>query len=153
MSLTELHTTEYLTIYLDEAEEWFYVDWVGYQTVESVKAGCRRLQELMLDHQVFAILNDNTHVLGTWAGAAEWGSHVWFPEMFKSGLKSFAWVYGASLASQDATDATLAPLDQSAFGIRVFYSLDYAREWLRYRRAEAERDGAEHTHYSPTAEN
>jgi hypothetical protein len=134
MSLHELHSKDYVTIYHDDGEEWLYVDWVGYQTVDSVKAGCLRMLELMVEHRVFAILNDNTRVTGTWAGAAEWGASEWFPAMRRAGMKSFAWVYGPSLASQDSTDATLSPMAPEEMGIRVFYNINYAREWLRYRR-------------------
>lgn len=134
MSLIELHHTDYITIYYDDVEQWLYVYWDGYQTIETVKAGCRRMQELMVECQAFHILNDNTRVMGTWAGAAEWGAREWFPDMQRAGLKSFAWVYGPSLASQDSTDATLAPMDPEAMGIQVFYNINYAREWLRYRR-------------------
>ena len=133
MPLIELHQEDYITIYLNKEEDWLYVDWTGYQTEETVKAGCTRLLELMAEHEVFSILNDNTRVLGTWIGAAQWGATEWFPAMHRAGLRSFAWVYSPSLASQDATDASLKGLSRDELGVYVCYNIRHAQEWLRYR--------------------
>jgi hypothetical protein len=49
-------------------------------------------------------LNDNTHLLGNWGLASEWGSKVWLPAMEKAGLRYFAWIHSESTFSRLAAN-------------------------------------------------
>lgn len=131
MPLDELFSEEFITISHDAAEGWLHVDWKGYQTVGTVQRGCERILELMVEHGVGRVLNDNTRVVGIWSGAAGWLAADWFPRMNAAGLRCFAWVYSPSRFSQVSTDATLAQMDPGAAGVAVFQDVDAAREWLR----------------------
>ena len=66
------------------------VDWKGFQNLETVQAGCIRMLEMLQQHKVTRIVNDNTHVQGSWSEAVDWTGNTWFPMMEKAGLKYFA---------------------------------------------------------------
>ena len=132
MKLTQLLYEDQFQIYFDEEENWLYVNWMDYQTVDSVKRGCEHMLQLMMKYETSRILNDNSKVLGTWDGAAHWGATDWFPRMKQSGLKKFAWVQSTNPFAQMSTEATLSLMrGYEAFGIRIFLSLKEAEDWLR----------------------
>ncbi len=131
MPLNELFREEYIAICLDTDGGWLQADWRGYQTVGTVQSGCERILELMVEHRTGRVLNDNTNVVGIWSGASEWVATDWFPRMTAAGLTCFAWVYSPTRFSQVSTDETLARMDSEAVGVKVFYEVDEAREWLR----------------------
>ncbi len=56
--------------------------------------------DLMKKNNCSKVLNDNTHVIGNWSEAADWGGKIWFPAMQEAGLKYFAWIYSHSTFSQ-----------------------------------------------------
>jgi hypothetical protein len=128
--MTELFRDDTINIAHEEGEAWLHVDWTGYQTVGSVKAGCERILALMVGRGLAAVLNDNTHVVGIWSGASEWGAVDWFPRMKAAGLRAFAWVYSPSRFSQVSTDATLALLPEGSVNVRMFDAVGEARAWL-----------------------
>ena len=131
MTLRELLYEERFQIYYHQEKDWLYVNWMDYQTVESVKRGCEEILKQMVAHRAFRILNDNSKVLGTWDGAAQWGASVWFPQMKQAGMMKFAWVQSANSFAQTSTEATLNLMrDYEALGIRVFLSLGEAEAWL-----------------------
>lgn len=134
MSLVQLHQDASFQIHFDETENWLCVDWIGCQTTESVQRGCERILELMRQHQVFHILNDNSHVLGLWLGASGWVAQDWMPRAVQAGLDRLAWIYGPSPFSRVSTDATLALIDSHDFeaaSIKMFHDIEAARSWLR----------------------
>ncbi|HEX8358455.1 MAG TPA: hypothetical protein VF610_13620 [Segetibacter sp.] len=118
-----------IEIYLNEADQWLYVKWIGFQTADSVKYGCEYMLHYLKEYKCQKVLNDNILVEGMWSGAAKWGADVWFPAMFAAGLRSFAWVYAHSVLSQLSTDKTLSLMDVDF--IRTFYDLEKAAAWLR----------------------
>jgi hypothetical protein len=65
-----LHNESYIRIAYDPEKFWLYADWSGCQTVGSVQSGCERIGELMGEYKAYRILNDNTHVLALYGGAA-----------------------------------------------------------------------------------
>jgi hypothetical protein len=131
MSLVDLYHEPHLRIRHDTSEGWLYADWIGYQTVDSVKSGCEEILRLMVEHAAFLVLNDNTHVVGIWNGASEWVAVEWFPRMGAAGLRCFAWVYSPSRFSQVSTDETLAVMDPDAARVAVFHDAGDAIAWLR----------------------
>jgi len=118
-----------IQIYYDEEDQWLYVNWLGFQTVESVMIGCEKMLKLMKENDCGKILNDNTYVEGMWSGAARWGAYNWFPRMRENGLEWFAWIYAHSTLSKLSTDKTLSLMEPDY--IRTFYDLEEAKTWLR----------------------
>jgi hypothetical protein len=129
--VANLFEDTFIRISLDSEGGWLYADWTGYQTVGTVQDGCERMLELMREHGLRAVLNDNTHVVGIWSGAAEWVATDWFPRMNAAGLRCFAWVYSPTRFSQISTDETLSLVDPDAIGVKVFFDAAEAKEWLR----------------------
>jgi hypothetical protein len=131
MPLVDLYNERFLRIQHDTDAGWLHADWTGYQTIDSVKEGCEEILRRMVEHRVFLILNDNTHVLGIWSGASRWVATDWFPRMRAVGLQRFAWVYSPSRLSQVSTDEALAGVDAAAVGVGVFHDIADAWRWLR----------------------
>lgn len=130
MTLTELYRESFLTISHDSEAAVLHADWKGYQSVDSIKQGCEGMLELMVRHQAFRILNDNTHVVGIWRFAAEWMAGDWFPRMKQAGMEQFAWIYSPTKLSQVSTDETLSLMDPDSFNVRIFNDVAGATAWL-----------------------
>ena len=118
-----------IQIFYDDQEEWLYVNWVGFQTVTSVMAGCEKMLEYLKAYKCSKVLNDNSLVDGIWSGAARWGADSWFPRMREAGLEWFAWVYSPSVLSRLSTDKTLSLMEPDY--IKTFDDPEKARNWLR----------------------
>ncbi|HYF04374.1 MAG TPA: hypothetical protein VEC36_13405, partial [Patescibacteria group bacterium] len=117
-----------------EGEKTLFVDWKGFQLIESVKNGCEQILFFLKEHNCTKVLNDNTNVTGVWSGASEWVAMDWFPRMRAAGLKKFAWVYSPSYFSRMSTDKTLDATPEDILNekiIRVFTDKREAEEWLK----------------------
>lgn len=98
---------EHITISYNADALRLEADWTGYQNMETVKNGGMMMLELLEKNNCSCVLNDNTHVLGSWSEAADWAGSEWFPMMEKAGLKYFAWVYSPSMFSKLAANKTV----------------------------------------------
>ncbi|MBL4678668.1 MAG: hypothetical protein JKY70_21100, partial [Mucilaginibacter sp.] len=110
-------------------EEFLDVNWLGYQNYDSVVQGCMMILDLMKVNNCSKILNNNSLVKGNWSEASDWGAAFWFPEMAKSGLKKFAWVYSPSTFSRIAADKSL-PTNLDGVEIAFFDDQETALKWL-----------------------
>lgn len=119
----------YISINYIPEYNWLYVDWIGYQTEESVMNGGMMMLSALREYRIEKVLNDNTNVVGIWTPAAKWAGEVWFPKMVESGLKYFAWIYSPSRLSQISTDQTLTNTVNTE-NIRTFYNIEEATTWL-----------------------
>jgi PAS domain S-box-containing protein len=123
---------EHISVSYNKSKGRLDVDWKGYQNLESVKKGGLIMLEMLQKNSCSMVLNDNTHVLGSWAEAADWAGGEWFPMMEKAGLKYFAWIYSPSMFSKLAADKSV----DTAVGnvaIELFTDIGAAREWLDTR--------------------
>jgi hypothetical protein len=133
MRCTVLYSDRFLDILHDEENALLHLDWKGYQTDGSIKEGCERASELMVQYKAFKILNDNTNVLGIWTGVSRWLIFDALPRARKAGMTSFAHVYGSSRLSRISAEAALFLLNQIAADIKTFDDIDAARAWLNSR--------------------
>ena len=122
----------YIEISSNEEAKWIYANWLGFQTVASVKAGCEKILQALQQKGYAKILNDNTHVQGIWSGASEWVAVDWFPRMREVGMTCFAWVYSTSVFSQLSTDKTLNHTNEGF--VKTFYEIEQAKSWLRQQK-------------------
>src|SRR3569833_3360674 len=106
MPLTELYRESFIVVSLDRDGAMLYADWLGYQSVDSIRQGCEKILELMLKHRAYEVLNDNTRVLGIWRFAAEWMASDWFPRMNQAGLQAGAGGASPAGRAQGATETT-----------------------------------------------
>lgn len=128
-----LRQDEFFEIDHDDASGYLHVNWKGYQTDKSVKDGVNCLIDLMAEHQVFRVLNDNTNILGIWIGVASWLIFDALPRARSAGMTSFAHVYGTSRFSRVSADAALLLLNAPSPDIKAFEDIQAARDWLRSR--------------------
>jgi PAS domain S-box-containing protein len=123
---------EFISITYNKSKFRLDVDWTGFQNLESVRKGGLIMLEMLQKNNCTMVLNDNTHVLGSWSEAADWAGNEWFPMMEKSGLKYFAWVYSPSVFSRLAADKSVNTT-ASNVTIQLFEDIEAAREWLDSR--------------------
>jgi anti-sigma regulatory factor (Ser/Thr protein kinase) len=113
----------------DAEKDWIEANWHGFQNFESIKNGCLRMLSLLKQNHCSKVLNDNTHVLGNWADASEWGGKVWFPAMEDAGLLYFAWVHSESTFSRLAEEK-ITDFSKGHPIIRFFDQRKEAITWL-----------------------
>lgn len=119
-----------IVIEYDSKNHWLEADWVGYQTVDSVKNSCERMLEFLKEYKCEKVVNNNTHVTGIWSGASVWVGRDWFPRMAAAGLKYFAWIYSESAFSRLSTNESLRNLQNKEIA-KTFESIEEGRRWLK----------------------
>ena len=118
-----------LCIYYDTVFDWIYMDWIGQQTVESVKEGCEKLLTFIVSERCPKVMNDNTRVTNIWSDAAIWVANDFFPRAEKAGLQYLAWIYSPDQFSRLSADEVL--VRQSVNIIIVpFNNFEEAKNWL-----------------------
>ena len=118
-----------LCIYFDTVSDWIYMDWLGQQTVDSVKEGCEKLLKFLVSERCNKVLNDNTRVTNIWSDVAIWVAHDFFPRAEKAGLQYLAWIYSPDQFSRLSADEVL--MHQTASVITIpFDCYDEAQRWL-----------------------
>jgi hypothetical protein len=126
--MEQLFSETYLEIKYQVNTGILFCDWKGRQTTEGIKYAGGIILTIVRDRKVFKVLNDNTHVIGSWHGVAEWTASIWFPAMSDAGMKFFAWVL-----SQDDFFAELSArraMPPNFPMIEVFENSQEATTWL-----------------------
>lgn len=125
----DFYKNQALTIIYNEEAHRLDVDWTGFQDLQSVQHGCLKMLDMLSRYQINKIINDNTHVLGTWSDASDWVGEIWFPMMEKAGLRQFAWIYSpaafSQLSAQKAADIAYGDVTT-----RFFTDIALARAWV-----------------------
>ena len=109
-------------------KDWIESNWHGFQNLETIKHGCLEMLYLFQKNNCSKLLNDNTHVLGNWTDATEWGGKVWLPAMKKAGLRYFAWVHSESTFSRLAENK----IADYSYGKLVTMFFDQKAEALKW---------------------
>src|SRR5688572_12969856 len=128
MAQTILFSNDSLVISYEEKTGIICMDWKGEQNLETVKLGCNKLIKLLREVNCHKILNDNTHVRGSWSDASEWVATECLPNLKEAGLEYIAWVYSPSKFSQLSTNETLN-LNKSVVAV-TFQDVEAAKKWL-----------------------
>jgi hypothetical protein len=131
--LSVLFSNDFIDISLDARNAWLYLDWKGYQTDESIKTACNKAIELLAEHGVSKILNDNAKVLGIWTGVAKWLAFDALPRARQAGMSRFAHVYGPSRLARVSAEAALILLSSRLKDIKTFDDIEQAKAWLNMR--------------------
>jgi hypothetical protein len=120
----------------DEANDWVYNNWQGYQTKDSVMAGANLCLEVLLPSGCPYLLNDNRLVTGPWDDAVDWIAQNWTPRAIAAGLTHFAQV-----VSPETFAALSGEMMHSRIGthfqMRVFSRIEEAQAWLQQEQAVA----------------
>ena len=136
--LTNAFGKVFLTIEFDQANNYWYNDWQGYQTLTGIMTGADAYLEDLKKQPSPWLLNDNTNVRGPWDHAVAWIAQDWTPRAIAQGLTHFAHVVSPESFAALSAEAMYAQIG-SSFQMRIFGSVADARLWLR----EAQREAAE----------
>lgn len=123
-----LFTDTSLEITYSEEKQFICMDWKGRQNIKTVKNGCNKLIKFLGEVKCNKILNDNTHVVGSWSDASEWVATQCLPNLEKAGLKYIAWVNSPSVHSRLSTERALS-LNKSLVVV-TFPDAEAAKKWL-----------------------
>ena len=118
----------YLTIDTDTANRWILVDWIGYLTADSIRAGAQAYTDALAKSGFSCVLNDTRSVRGPWDHSMDWVINVWAPNAATAGLKHFAMVSTPESLADGSAANFYAQL--TAFQAEVFDNLSSARAWL-----------------------
>ena len=118
----------YLTIDTDTANRWVLVDWIGYLTADSIRAGAQAYTDALAKSGFSCVLNDTRSVRGPWDHSMDWVINVWAPNAAAAGLKHFAMVSTPESLADGSAANFYAQL--TAFQAEVFDNLSSARAWL-----------------------
>ena len=125
----EFYKSEHLAITVNKQRRRLEVDWTGFQDLESVKQGCTIMLEYLKLHKFDRIINDNTHVTGTWAEAVDWVGNTWFPLMERAGLKYFAHILAPDIFAQLSAKTSI-DIMAGIITTQYFTNADLAMAWI-----------------------
>lgn len=101
--------------------------WIGPQNEKLLKQAGAKMQELFIEYKCTKILNDNSHVVGTWNHSTHWAANEWFPQMIELGLKKFAWVLAIDVYAQISAYRVSPGIEIA----KNFISKEDAMKWLK----------------------
>ena len=127
--MKRLQEEKFVRIALDEEQNRMYVNWMGDQTMLTVRAGCEAMLEVAKATKANAVFNDNREVTSSWSDAAEWVGTSWFPKMKQAGVLYFAWVYSPNVFSRLSTDTSVSFSKQGP-ETALFDNAEEAENWL-----------------------
>ena len=125
-----LFQTDYLSLYLNHADQWIYADWTGYQTTATIMEGSEQMLQSILETGVHKLINDNTHLTGMKANAVEWLALNLAPRLQEAGLQYLSWIYKTKSFSEASADLVLS-LSKTDIIVIVFDHAAMAEKWLR----------------------
>ena len=119
----------YITIEDDAQNRWIAVDWAGYLTAESIKAGAAAYTAALAESGFHCVLNDTRKVLGPWDHSMDWVINEWAPNAAAAGLRHFAMISTPDSMADASAAAFYAQL--KSFEARIFGNEVDAMAWLR----------------------
>ncbi|RYY34037.1 MAG: PAS domain-containing sensor histidine kinase [Sphingobacteriaceae bacterium] len=132
------HTNPGLEIIYNKDAQYLRLNWRGFHSLHTVKAGCMRAIDALEKYHCHMILNDNTDVMGSWEDAVDWVSNEFFPAIEKAGLQYMAWVYSPSTFSRLSADLTIETIKANIV-VKTFDNEEPAKHWLGEMRTKLAR--------------
>jgi hypothetical protein len=125
---------KHLSINCPVGSDMMYVEWTGYQDMNTVKRGGSLMIDYLRENQRSKVFNDNRLVPGTWSEASDWAANIWLPLMELAGLKFFAWILSESAFSQLSAKKSVENQDKRA-EILFFTHAPEGLKWLEEKPA------------------
>jgi hypothetical protein len=119
----------YITIEDDAANRWVSVDWAGYLTPDSIKAGAAAYIAAVAESGFHCVLNDTRKVLGPWDHSLDWVLNEWAPNATKAGIRYFAMISTPDSMADASAAKFYAQL--KGFEVRIFGTDEAGKAWLR----------------------
>lgn len=123
----------FLTISLDDYNQWIQACWHGYSTEEAVKQGMEAYTETLEAADYSAMLIDTRSMIGSWSHSLEWTLNEWAPKAAKAGLRYYAMVVKPETFAESTADSFYANVQY--FEAEVFQDMATAEAWLRRHRS------------------
>jgi len=121
-----LYKDRHLRVNYQKASKILHCQWIGRINGSTVKKLGGKILEIASTHDVTKILNDNTHVTGSWARAAHWAATNWFPAIFATGVVKFGWI----MAKDEAAKMSARKAMPDTKHIKIFIEAKSALDWL-----------------------
>lgn len=135
-----LFASEYLTLNLISHGRILQASWSGPLSETQIRSGCAQILTLRTHYRIACLLNDNTHVSGSWLHSVEWVARTWYPIARREGLQYVAWIYSRNPEAHVAADTALilaatiyelsAEQVPQRLGIRMFEDVEEGQKWL-----------------------
>ncbi|UOQ53785.1 STAS/SEC14 domain-containing protein [Hymenobacter cellulosivorans] len=119
----------YLTVETDTENKWILVNWMGYLTSDSIKAGAAAYTAALAKSGFSCVLNDTREVRGPWDHSIDWVVNEWAPNAAAAGLRYFAMITTPETLAQESASSFYEQL--TAFHAEVFDNREAAQQWLR----------------------
>ncbi len=132
MMADNFYRDNHITLQYSTEHNYVAADWTGYQTADTVKSGCMQMLNLVKANSATQILNDNTHVQGTWSEASDWVGQEFFPMLDDAGVKYVAWIFSPSIFSQLSAQKSV-DVKQGNVVAQFFTTRAEAEQWLNSR--------------------
>ncbi len=120
----------FYTVEYDPDHRWVYANWIGFVTVENVKAGCEAGLQMMKEARCTNLLNDNRELTGPWRDANDWIEQDWMPRALQAGFKNFAHITSPNVFAEYSVKDLETRVEAVDFTLKVFKGAEEARKWL-----------------------
>lgn len=124
----------YATLTYDKDNQWIYLDWNGFLTVDLVKAGSEELLKMIIELKVAKVLVDNRKVSGPWQAANDWYANDWNPRAVGKGLRFMAVIMSDNLFTQLSLQ-NFEKITSGVYTVHIFNADAPARNWLKEQTA------------------
>ncbi len=119
---------EYYNAAYVENGHYIESNWIGFVTIEELKAACNALLTLFAQQPTPCLLNDNSQLEGSWDEANEWIATDWMPRAIGAGLQRFAHVVSPDIFGAMSAEDLVSRA--AGFEMRIFESRQAAQTWL-----------------------
>lgn len=120
----------YISISYNTAENWLYVLWKGDRTKENLLRGSEQLLNSVVSTGTNKIINDSSNLTKPLPDVVDWFAHVYAPQLEKTGIEYFAWIYDDQNVIKPTADSILQK-EKSDIIVMVFDKVQTAETWLR----------------------
>ncbi len=103
-------------------------NWIGFISIEELKAAANAALTLFERHRTSCLLNDNSRLEGSWDEANEWIAQDWMPRAIGLGLQRFAHVVSPDIFGAMSAEDLVSRA--AGFEMRIFESREAAQTWL-----------------------
>ena len=97
---------------------------------DDILAGKTKNTEMIKSYNVSGYIADMRNFKGATPEAAKWVANVWFPEVYKLGLRKGAFIFGDDVFSHFSVETAVSGEFAKKMKLEKFLSIDEAEEWL-----------------------
>jgi len=122
--------SDYLDIFIDHQNNWYYANWKGVPTEKVVVDGLDAMMAVIEKYGLSKWLNDNRQVKGTWTGSMDYVVNHWMPKAMAKGVRAIAFIYAHDVFAKFSVNAFIKANKESPLQQLPFNSRKEAETWL-----------------------